>query len=70
MGAIVETGECPTLEEIGAEVGRTSKSAEHHQLSACARWAGGAPRPAGARGVAARREPGRATRTGLSVALC
>ncbi|MFE6158886.1 LexA family protein [Streptomyces sp. NPDC056486] len=30
--AIAETGECPTLEEIGAEVGLSSKSAVHYQL--------------------------------------
>ncbi|MFF1710864.1 LexA family protein [Streptomyces sp. NPDC058268] len=31
-GAIAETGECPTLEEIGASVGLTGKSAVHYQL--------------------------------------
>ncbi|MFE0131217.1 LexA family protein [Streptomyces sp. NPDC059037] len=30
--AIAETGECPTLEEIGAKVGLASKSAVHYQL--------------------------------------
>ncbi|MGB8938833.1 winged helix DNA-binding protein [Streptomyces sp. NBC_01283] len=30
--AIAETGECPTLEEIGTKVGLTSKSAVHYQL--------------------------------------
>lgn len=30
--AIVETGECPTLEEIAVKVGLTSKSAVHYQL--------------------------------------
>ncbi|MER5257742.1 helix-turn-helix domain-containing protein [Streptomyces sp. NPDC002855] len=45
---IAETGECPTLEEIAAEVGLTSKSAVHYQLKrlealgAIARVGGGA----------------------------
>ncbi|MFJ4664721.1 LexA family protein [Streptomyces olivaceus] len=30
--AIAETGECPTLKEIGANVGLRSKSAVHYQL--------------------------------------
>ncbi|MET8679045.1 winged helix DNA-binding protein [Streptomyces sp. NPDC004647] len=30
--ATAETGECPTLEEIGAKVGLASKSAVHYQL--------------------------------------
>ncbi|MEU5001560.1 winged helix DNA-binding protein [Streptomyces sp. NPDC021622] len=30
--SIAEMGECPTLEEIGAKVGLTSKSAVHYQL--------------------------------------
>ncbi|MGW7069521.1 LexA family protein [Streptomyces sp. NPDC054855] len=30
--AIAETGECPTLAEIGAKVGLTTKSAVHYQL--------------------------------------